>query len=320
MAVEALQLGEIDSRRGAARAVQVEPGDGLLGGDDLVVAVRPAEPQQVVSQRGGKIPHVAVGLDAEGAMTLGQLGPVGPVNQRDVGEGRRLPAQRRVELVLAECVGQVIVAADHVGHAHVVVVHHHRQHVGRGPVGPQQHHVVELRVGHGHRTLDPVVDPGLALQRHLDPDHRIDTGRCLGGVAVPPAAVVELLAALGPRGLAHGGQFFRRTVAAIGPAFGQQAMRRLDVALGAPGLVEDLAIMIEFQPVQSLQDGVDGLLGGAFAVGVLDPEMELTAVVPGVEPIEQGGAGAADMQEAGRRGGETGDGGHVVGQSGRRER
>ena len=105
-------------------------------------------------------------------MPLAELGAVGAVDQRDMGEARRLGAERMVELGLAEGVGQVVVAADDMGDAHVDVVDHDREHVGGRAVGAQQHHVVELRVGDPHGALDEVVDDGLALLRRPQPDHR----------------------------------------------------------------------------------------------------------------------------------------------------
>src|SRR3546814_5125392 len=59
---------------------------------------------------------------------------------------------------------------------HVVVVDHHRQHVGRGAVGAQQHHVVELVVAHGDRALNQVLDGRLAVLRHPEAHDRIDAG------------------------------------------------------------------------------------------------------------------------------------------------
>ena len=47
------------------------------------------------------------------------------------------------------------------------------------------------------------------------------------------------------------------------------------------------------------------------AVGVLDAQQEAAAVMPGEQPVEQRGAGAADMEKAGRRGGETDDDAHI---------
>ena len=47
--------------------------------------------------------------------------------------------------------------------------------------------------------------------------------------------------------------------------------------------------------------------GRALAVGVLDAQEERSAEPAGVEPVEQGRARAADVQEAGRGGREAGD-------------
>ena len=49
-----------------------------------------------------------------------------------------------------------------------------------------------------------------------------------------------------------------------------------------------------------------------FLVGVVDPEDEPAAVVPGEQPVEQGGPHSADVQEAGRAGSEPGSYTHGV--------
>ena len=54
-------------------------------------------------------------------------------------------------------------------------------------------------------------------------------------------------------------------------------------------------------------------VGAALAVGVLDPQQEFAAVVAAEQVVEQGGAGAADMQQAGRAGREAGADGHALG-------
>ena len=81
--------------RRPADAVQVEPFDRLVGRDDFVVAVAPAEAQQVVAHGRGQIAHVAIGLDAERAVALGQLLAVRAVDQRDVCENRAPPNRAR---------------------------------------------------------------------------------------------------------------------------------------------------------------------------------------------------------------------------------
>ena len=168
-------------------------------------------------------------LHAERAVPFGQLGAVGAVEQRDMGVDRRLPAEGAEELDLAKRIVQVVVAADRMGDPHVVVVDHDRKHVGRRAVAPEQHHVVELPVGHPDGSLYRVLDRRLALARRLEADRRVDARRRVAGIAVAPASVIEHRPAfrLGP--LAHFGELLRCGITAIGFAFVEQAARRLDV-------------------------------------------------------------------------------------------
>ena len=133
-AVEVFELGEIEARGRAADGVEVEPLDGLLRRENLVVAMAPAEPREIIAHRGRQIAHGAVSLDAERAVPLGKLGAVRPVDQRDMREGGNVPAHGVVDLRLPRGIGEVVVAADDVGDAHVMIVHHHREHIGRRAV------------------------------------------------------------------------------------------------------------------------------------------------------------------------------------------
>ena len=63
--------------------------------------MRPAEADEIVAHRLGQVAHGAVGIDAERAVALGQLGAVRPVDQRNVRHDRHRPAQRVVEDRLA---------------------------------------------------------------------------------------------------------------------------------------------------------------------------------------------------------------------------
>lgn len=65
-------------------------------------------------------------------------------------------------------------------------------------------------------------------------------------------------------------------------------------------------IAAQAEPVQPVEDRGDRFLGRAGAIGILDPQQELAAMMAGEQPVEQGGAGTADMEEACWRGGETG--------------
>jgi len=76
---------------------------------------------------------------------------------------------------------------------------------------------------------------------------------------------------------------------------------------GSRELVDDVAVPIEAEPRQAVDDRLDGRRRGARAVGVLDAQQVLAAVMAGVQPVEERRARAADMKITGGRGGEAGD-------------
>jgi hypothetical protein len=114
----------------------------------------------------------------------------------------------------------------------------------------------------------------------------------------------RLLRGLGGRALCL--DLLRRHVAAIGVAARDHLVRDLGVAGGAGELEDSVAVPVEAEPAHPVEDRVNRGLGGADAVGVFDPQQEAAAMVAGEEPVEQGRARAAQMQEAGRRGREAG--------------
>ena len=114
--------------------LETKPFDRLFGGDDLLIAMAPAQAQQVVAHRGCQIAHIGIGLGAERAMALGKLGAVGPMDQRDMREFGHGETGCDVKLRLPRGIGEVVVATDDMGHAHVVIVHHDRKIVGRRAV------------------------------------------------------------------------------------------------------------------------------------------------------------------------------------------
>src|SRR5665213_812796 len=86
--------------------------------------------------------------------------------------------------------------------------------------------------------------------------------------------------------------------------------RHAEVARLVERLMDDLAVPIEREPFEPVEDGLNRFGRRTRSVGVLDPQAEFSAVMLGKKPVEQGGAGAADMQESGGRGGEADDGCH----------
>ena len=155
----------------------------------------------------------------------------------------------------------MIVAADHMTDSHVPIIHDNRQHIGRRSVRAQQHHVVQLGIGHRDAPLNRVLNCRFPLERRLEANHGIDAGRCIGRIAVTPAAVIEPRLTGGARPFAHFGQLLRAAEAIVGLAFGQQGFRAFHVAVGASGLVDRLAVPIQTQPCKSIQNGADCILG-----------------------------------------------------------
>ena len=132
-------------------------------------------------------------------------------------------------------------------------------------------------------------------------------------VAVAPRPVIAGRPACRPRHLAHGNKLLGARIAAIGLAFREKLLGGLAVARGARELIDGLAIPIELEPAQAVEDGEDGAFRGARPVGVLDAQQHLAALGSRVEPIEQRRARAADMQIAGGGGGKARDDGGAHG-------
>src|SRR5207244_6589032 len=93
--------------------------------------------------------------------------------------------------------------------------------------------------------------------------------------------------------------------------FVDEPPRLLLAALDPVELEGDLAVPVQAEPAQRLLDVLRRLLDLAARVGVLDPQAELTALVPGEEPVEERGVNAADVQEAGRARSHADDGRHA---------
>src|SRR5690606_21090564 len=200
----------------------------------------------------------AIGVDAERAVPLRQLGAVGPVDQRNVGIDRLRPAHAADDGELAEGIVEVIVTAYHVSYAHVVVVHHDRQHVGRCAVRAEQDEIVDLGVLDRDAALDAVFDHGLALARGLEAD---DEGAfaLFGGIA--PWAFDPERAALGLRAFALRGELFLAHPALVGVAAGEEFVRHFGVTSPELRLVVFVAIPIEAEPAHAIENGVDRFLG-----------------------------------------------------------
>jgi hypothetical protein len=92
---------------------------------------------------------------------------------------------------------------------------------------------------------------------------------------------------------------------AVGVAAVEELRDDVLVAVGALGLEDRALVVVELEPAQGVEDLLDVLGRGALPVGVLDAQDERPAGVAGGEPVVERRAGAADVQRAGRGGGEA---------------
>src|SRR3546814_5267073 len=77
MAVQIFQLLQIETRRRSADAVQIKQFDRPITRNDFLVTIAPAEPQQIIGDSFRQHSHIiAIGITAQGSVTLGKLGNV----------------------------------------------------------------------------------------------------------------------------------------------------------------------------------------------------------------------------------------------------
>jgi hypothetical protein len=302
MTVQIFELLDVEARGRAAHASDVEQLDRARDRDEFLVSMAPAQAQQIVEHGFGQHPHVvAIGVHAQRAVALRKLGTIRAVNQRDMGVYRYVPIHRIHDGKLAEGVVEMIVAANDVGDAHVMVVNHHRQHIGGRAVGAQQDHVVQLCILDDDAALHRILDHGFACLWGLDADH---IGRAFGRFlrrAIAPAAIIAHRLLGCPLLFAQRGQFLGRGIAFIRMATVEQLLRDLRMARCAGELEHRFFVSAQPKPVQTVENRGDCFVRRAGAVGILDPQQEAAAMVAREQPVEERRARATDVQEASRR-------------------
>jgi hypothetical protein len=70
-------------------------------------------------------------------------------------------------------------------------------------------------------------------------------------------------------------------------------------------LIDDAVVPVQSKPLQPVEDRAGALVGTPRFVGVFNAEQELAVELPGVQPVEECRARAADVEISGRRRGEA---------------
>ena len=174
-------------------------------------------------------------------------------------------AERLEDADVLEGVLDVVVAADDVRHPLVDVIDDVRDVEDRRTVGADDREVLDVLRLLRHVALDDVVELDRALLGHLE--HRDDASLAVAG------GLLDL----------------------VGVAGGEQLVHDLEMALDVLGLVEDLLVIVEAEPLHALEQDLDRLGRGALEVRILDAQEELAAGVAREQPVVDRRADVADM-------------------------
>ena len=136
---------------------------------------------------------------------------------------------------------------------------------------------------------------GLFALLELTGTHPAEQVEVFFRAAVAPRRGTGGLAGIGAAVLAH---LLAGQVIHIGLALGDELLGVLVALIKVIAAVEDAAVGVGTQPVQVLDDAVDVFLAFAGGVGVVQTQVEFTAVLVGNGPVDINGLGAADVQIA----------------------
>ena len=254
------QLLGVEGRRGLRDVLHVEELNHLVKCEDLLIAVAPAEADEVVDECLGEIAVIAVLHYAHRTVALRELGAVVAEDHRDVCELGDREAQRLVDVDLARGVVDVVLAAYDVGDAHVGVIDDDAEVVGRGSVGAADDEVIKLAVRNLDVAADEVVELHGALGRVPEP-YDIRLVRGVLGVIVAAVAVIAGLLALFELLLAERVNALLGAVALVGKALREHVVDNRVVAVKALRLIVRALVPVKAQPLHRLDDGVSSLLG-----------------------------------------------------------
>ena len=209
---------------------------------------------------------------------------------------RNIPSQSFVQHNLAERIGQMVVTADNMVDAHIVVVNNNRKHIRRRTVRTNQNHIVQLVVRNANFALNQIVKNGFAFARSFDSDNGLDAFRRFGRIAVAPTAVITNGLARRLLFFAHLSQFFRRTITIIRFTLFQQLMSNFHMTRSSGKLKYGFGIPIYAQPFQAFKNRVNRSFRRTFAVRVLDAQVKLAAAMARIQPVKQRRTGSPDVQ------------------------
>ena len=271
-----------------------------------IVFWRPAQQAQKIDEGFRKESGVAVGGDADHRTVapLGELRSVGRDKQRKMRELRRRGARAFENEHVLVGVREMILAADDVADTEIDVVRTRGEVVGGHAVGAEQRKVFDIVSGLDLLAVDRVREADLlaVAARNTEAKGEGLSGR---GSAVAFGAGKFAHAGVEEPGLTGAGLFAVPSVGGCEVAVSQALLEDRVCDLAMQGHAFGLLVFLvpsEVEPAQTVEDGIDGGVGVALDIGVIEPQDHGSPVVTSVEPVEDEGASAANVQKTrGRR-------------------
>mgnify|MGYP003574932526 CR=1 FL=1 len=280
LAVEPVEFVDVEARVVPENLRQVEHLDDFRQRHNFAIFLRrPAKEVKIIDHRFGGVTPFHVGGQGGALVALAHFAALRVENERNMGVSRRLDAERFEEGEVLGRVGEMIFAADHVGNFHFEIVHD----------------VDEMKDGLAVRTDDDEVriKPFAVGQFAMNiADDQVWNRYRLAFHPELDRAFVFVSKAFVAK--------FLDTALVVFATLGLEVRAEITFAQAGRIAGERAFIPFEAEPAQAIENDIDGFLGIARSVGVLNPENEGSAGVFGVKPIEQGGARPANMEVTGR--------------------
>ena len=319
LTVDVAQLLHIKDGRALGDAGNIKDLYQLLQREDLPIPLgAPAQQGDVVEDGRSQKAHLHQILIGGVAVALGELVGGIPHDGCAVDILGDLPAEGLIQQVVLGGGGKIFVAADDVGDAHGVVVHHVGKVVGGHPVPLDEDLIIQRAAIDGHIAVHLIVEGHGPLGRHLLPDDIGNSRRQLFGYfLLGKVAAVAVIAGRNAGGLLHLAHLLQPLliaeavvgVAAFHQLFGVclKHIHPLALDIGAHGSA-DIGTLIPQKAglLQRLVDDLHGALYLTLLVGVLYPQQKTAVIAFGHQIGKQRSAEIAHVHIAGGAGRKTG--------------
>src|SRR5256885_13824913 len=202
---------------------------------------------------------------------------------------------------MLKSIREMVLAADDVANAKVGVIRARGQVIGRHAIGTQQGEVLDVGSGLQLLAVDRVAEADrlTALPRDAETQSKRLSG--IGTAVTFFAGQLAHTRIEQPRPLRS--RFFAfarvgRGEIAVSEASLKDSFRHLPVQSSTVGLLVIL-VPAQAQPLKSFKNRIHGGIGIALNVSIVEAENHRAAGTPGIQPVEDEGARAADVKESG---------------------